>query len=86
MICTTPLFLLLVMQGGKPTYMEVDPKYLKPEVQALGGEKYHAECRRRKLGDCLGQIRMNPINGHISFLCKTLERVENEKSSPLTPG
>ena len=75
MVCASPIFLILLMTAKGPQYVEVEKKYLKPDIQSLDSEANHAECRRRKLGDCLSQIRLNPMTGHISFLCKRLDNI-----------
>lgn len=79
MICSAPLFFVLMMTPQGPQYLEVAKKYLKPEIQKFDSEEYHAECRKRDLGDCLGSVRLNPHNGHITFLCKRLESVDNDR-------
>ena len=44
---------------------------LAPLVKEI--EAGHAECRKRKLGQCLMQVRIKPDNGHKTFLCGTPE-------------
>lgn len=81
MVCAAPAFFILMATAQGQQYIEVEKKYLKPEVQAYDSEKYHSECRRRDLGDCLSQVRLNPQNGHVSFLCKRNEDERPNQSS-----
>lgn len=87
MLCAAPKFLLLIgMSAAGPQYREVPKDALKPEIQKLDNPQMHAECRRRQIGDCLSQIRLNPNNGHISFLCNRLPRAETKDGKDSKDG
>lgn len=87
MFCPKAVFLILVgTQKGLPVYEKVPEKYLKPEVRALNKPELHEECRKRKIGECLSQIRLNTTNGHITFVCSYSQRADSGKKPKFPNG
>lgn len=82
--CLAPTVLVILMTAKGPVLSPVPPEALKKELRD-SFPSLHAECRKRKLGDCLGQMVLNPANGHIRYLCSKLP-VAEENGSTKTEG
>lgn len=70
MLCFFPKVFLLVAASHGVNKIPVPKEALLP-VLAAEIEDGHEGCRKRKMGQCLLEVRLKPDTGHKSFLCGT---------------